>query len=121
MERSGTNALGVRRPISAAALSFRASAHTGVGIRLLAGAMPTSSRRELTKTGERFIMHLKDAAINGRRLVTAPKGGDIHVFRVYDSYSGSFDLDTSPTTEKQKPPLRQVTVFVSILLDKTTI
>ena len=68
---------------------------------------------ELTKTGERLIIHLKDAAINGRRLVTAPRGGDIHVFRVYDSYSGSFDLDTSPTTEKQKPPPWPVTVFVS--------
>ena len=65
----------------------------------------------MTKTGERLIIHPKDAAINGRRLVTAPRGGDIHVFRVYDSYSGSFDLDTSPTTEKQKPPLGQVTVF----------
>ena len=66
----------------------------------------------LTKTGKRLIIHLKDAAINGRRLVTAPRGGDIHVFRVYDSYSGSFDLDTSPTTEKQKPPPWPVTVFV---------
>ena len=93
-------------------LSFRASDRvTGVGIRLLVGAMPTSSRRELTKTDKRLIIHLKDAAINGRRLVTAPKGGDIHVFRVYDSYSGSFDLDTSPTTEKQKPPPGRVTVF----------
>ena len=65
----------------------------------------------MTKTDKRLIIHPKDAAINGRRLVTAPKGGDIHVFRVYDSYSGSFDLDTSPTTEKQKPPPGRVTVF----------
>ena len=35
VERSGTNALGVRRPVSAAALSFRASDRvTGVGIRI---------------------------------------------------------------------------------------
>ena len=66
---------------------------------------------DLTKTDRRLIMYAKDAAINGRRLVTAPEGGDIHVFRVYDSYSGSFDLDTSPTTEKQKPPPWPVTVF----------
>ena len=65
----------------------------------------------MTKTGGRLIIYAKDAAINGRRLVTAPKGGDIYVFRVYDSYSGSFDLDTSPTTEKQKPPPGRVTVF----------
>ena len=110
MERSGTNALGVRRPISAAALSFRASAHTGVGIRLLVGAMPTSSRRELTKTGERFIMHLKDAAINGRRLVTAPKGGDIYVLDAYIPYRRLFSLDQNSEAEKTKPPLCQVTV-----------
>ena len=40
VERSGTNALGVRRPISAAALSFRASAHTGMGIRFPVGRDP---------------------------------------------------------------------------------
>ena len=39
-----------------AALSFRASAHTGVGIRLLAGAMPTSARRNLTKSRLRCIL-----------------------------------------------------------------
>ena len=69
----------------------------------------------MTKIGKRLIIHLKDAAMNGRRLVTAPKGGDIHVFRFHASYSGSFDLDTSPKTEKQKPPPRQVTVFAEFL------
>ena len=86
MERSGTNALGVRRPASAAALSFRASArreasalgvHTGVGIRLLVGADAHVRPPLFDKKPPAVDTRLKDAAINGRRLVTAPKGGDI--------------------------------------------
>ena len=96
------------------ALSFRASDRvTGVGIRFPVGRDPCVPPI-FDKKPPAVYTRLKDAAINGRRLVTAPKGGDIHVFRVYDSYSGSFDLGTSPTTEKQKPPPWPVTVFVSI-------
>ena len=94
------------------ALSFRASDRvTGVGIRFPVGRDPCVLPK-FDKKPPAVYTRLKDAAINGRRLVTAPRGGDIHVFRGYDSYSGSFDLDTSPTTEKQKPPPWPVTVFV---------
>ena len=36
--------------------------------------------RNLTKNRLRCILHPKDAAINGRRLVTAPRGGDAVFF-----------------------------------------
>ena len=85
-----------------------------MGIRLLVGAMPTSSRRELTKTDERLIIHLKDAAINGRRLVTAPRGGDIHVLDAYIPYRRLFSLDQNSEAEKTKPPLCQVTVSFGV-------
>ena len=112
VERSGTNALGVRRPVSAAALSFRASAHTGVGIRFLVGAMPTSARHYLTKTDKRLIIHPKDAAINGRRLVTAPRGGDIYVLDTYFPHRAVFRFDSCYEVERQKPPPCTVTVSV---------
>ena len=83
-----------------------------MGIRLLIGALPTSSRRELTKTDKRLIIHLKDAAINGRRLVTAPKGGDIHVLDAYIPYRRLLSLDQDTEAEKTKPPLPQVTVSI---------
>ena len=111
MERSGTNALGVRRPVSAAALSFRASAHTGVGIRLLAGADAHIRPPPFDKKPPAVYTRPKDAAINGRRLVTAPKGGDIHVLDTYFPHRAVFRFDSCYEVERQKPPLRQVTVF----------
>ena len=64
----------------------------------------------MTKTGERLIIYVKDAAMNGRRLVTAPKGGDIHVLDAYIPYRRLFSLDQNTEAEKTKPPLCQVTV-----------
>ena len=64
----------------------------------------------MTKTGKRLIIHPKDAAINGRRLVTAPRGGDIHVLDAYIPYRRLFSLDQNTEAEKTKPPLCQVTV-----------
>ena len=69
------------------------------------------SRRYLTKIRLRCILHHKDAAINGRRLVTAPKGGDIHVLDAYIPYRRLFSLDQNTEAEKTKPPLCQVTVL----------
>ena len=66
----------------------------------------------MTKTGERFIMHPKDAAMNGRRLVTAPRGGDIHVLDAYIPYRRLLSLDQDTEAEKTKPPLPQVTVSI---------
>ena len=68
----------------------------------------------LTKTGKRLIIHLKDAAINGRRLVTAPIGGDIHVLDAYIPYRRLFSLDQNSEAEKTKPPLCQVTVSFGV-------
>ena len=68
---------------------------------------------DLTKTDKRLIIHLKDAAINGRRLVTAPRGGDIHVLDAYIPYRRLFSLDQNTEAEKTKPPLCQVTVSLS--------
>ena len=68
----------------------------------------------LTKTGKRLIIHLKDAAINGRRLVTAPRGGDIHVLDAYIPYRRLFSLDQNSEAEKTKPPLCQVTVSFGV-------
>ena len=67
---------------------------------------------DLTKTGKRLIIHLKDAAMNGRRLVTAPKGGDIHVLDAYIPYRRLLSLDQDTEAEKTKPPLPQVTVSI---------
>ena len=53
---------------------------------------------------------LKDAAMNGRRLVTAPKGGDIYVLDAYIPHRRLFSLDQNSEAEKTKPPLCQVTV-----------
>ena len=68
----------------------------------------------LTKTGKRLIIHLKDAAINGRRLVTAPRGGDIHVLDAYIPYRRLCSLDQNSEAEKTKPPLCQVTVSFGV-------
>ena len=65
----------------------------------------------MTKTGERLIIHPKDAAINGRRLVTAPKGGDIYVLDAYIPHRRLLSLDQNTEAEKTKPPLCQVTVL----------
>ena len=54
---------------------------------------------------------LKDAAINGRRLVTAPKGGDIYVLDAYIPHRRLLSLDQNTEAEKTKPPLCQVTVL----------
>ena len=67
----------------------------------------------MTKTGKRFIIYVKDAAINGRRLVTAPKGGDIHVLDTYFPHRAVFRFDSCYEVERQKPPPWPVTVFVS--------
>ena len=64
----------------------------------------------MTKTGERLIIHPKDAAINGRRLVTAPRGGDIHVLDAYIPYRRLLSLDQDSEAEKAKPPPGRVTV-----------
>ena len=66
----------------------------------------------MTKTGERLIIHPKDAAMNGRRLVTAPRGGDIHVLDAYIPYRRLLSLDQDTEAEKTKPPLPQVTVSI---------
>ena len=65
---------------------------------------------DLTKTDERLIIYAKDAAINGRRLVTAPKGGDIHVLDAYIPYRRLLSLDQDSEAEKAKPPPGRVTV-----------
>ena len=69
------------------------------------------SRRYLTKIRLRCILHHKDAAINGRRLVTAPKGGDIYVLDAYIPHRRLLSLDQNTEAEKTKPPLCQVTVL----------
>ena len=69
------------------------------------------SRRYLTKIRLRCILHRKDAAINGRRLVTAPKGGDIYVLDAYIPHRRLLSLDQNTEAEKTKPPLCQVTVL----------
>ena len=69
------------------------------------------SRRYLTKIRLRCILHHKDAAINGRRLVTAPKGGDIYVLDAYIPHRRLLSLDQDTEAEKTKPPLCQVTVL----------
>ena len=69
---------------------------------------------DLTKTDGRLIMYAKDAAINGRRLVTAPKGGDIHVLDAYIPYRRLLSLDQNSEAEKTKPPLCQVTVSFGV-------
>ena len=50
--------------------------------------------------------------MNGRRLVTAPKGGDIHVLDAYIPYRRLLSLDQDTEAEKTKPPLPQVTVSI---------
>ena len=69
------------------------------------------SRRYLTKIRLQCILHHKDAAINGRRLVTAPKGGDIYVLDAYIPHRRLLSLDQNTEAEKTKPPLCQVTVL----------
>ena len=69
------------------------------------------SRRYLTKIRLRCILHHKDAAINGRRLVTTPKGGDIYVLDAYIPHRRLLSLDQDTEAEKTKPPLCQVTVL----------
>ena len=69
------------------------------------------SRRYLAKIRLRCILHHKDAAINGRRLVTAPKGGDIYVLDAYIPHRRLLSLDQNTEAEKTKPPLPQVTVL----------
>ena len=67
----------------------------------------------MTKTGERLIIHPKDAAINGRRLVTAPRGGDTYVLDAYILYRRLLSLDQDTEAEKTKPPPCTVTVFAN--------
>ena len=54
----------------------------------------------------------KGAAINGRRTVTTPKGGDIYVLDAYIPYRRLLSLDQDSEAEKTKPPLPQVTVSI---------
>ena len=68
----------------------------------------------MTKTDKRLIIYPKDAAINGRRLVTAPRGGDIYVLDAYIPHRRLLSLDQDTEAEKTKPPLCQVTVSFGV-------